>query len=266
MLNNYFVSTFIPDVDYELQALTERFNLVGDIPGTVYMNDKYKNISIVRGAKDPKNCIALITHTNNTYGHMGEIEVCWVSKSALGEEEELKNAYNCEFLLSLDKVFSVVEGVVQPTTCRVETIGHRVSKNTVFGAKISVNGEYFNHKGESDNEKYNRPGDEIDFTRYRRIAVRPYFTQVRGMYALCHKRVYISKICAAVILEQTIDEFEKYRNENGFDVDHIDADSGSSYYSNRFTNLQLVTKLANQLLKICRGKFTPIKVYNNNEK
>lgn len=264
MLNKNFTSTFVNNDSDELEEIISRFKDVNDIPGVMYVNENNKNIRIVRGMKNPDNCIALIKHTNNKYGHLNDVEICWASKSDDGEEYELNTVYGGNKKYNLDYVFSQVYSTKQPLEKLVKGYGGRMMYNDIYDLKIANDGVMYDIEDIIKKDCPNVKNNEHDSKRHRRVITKAIFildVDARAYY-LHHIKIFVHKICGALIMDMTLNDFEDFRDDYGLDIDHIDSDSGSSSYSNRFTNLQLVTKLANQELKICRGKFKIVSVIN----
>lgn len=262
MLNKNFMSTFVDNERDELDELVSRFKDVNDVPGIMYIDEHNKNIRIVRGKHNHRNCIALIRHTNDKYGHLNEVEICWSSKSAEGEAYELNNVYGGNKRVDLTYVFSHMCDVEQPTDDYVPVGNGKFSRNTVFDLELSPDGVLYDCKNNPKDQGINRKNYENDSRKFRRIISKSVFLKRKGAYFLTHPKVFVHKICGAAIMGMTFDDFTAFRNEHSLDIDHIDSDSGSSCHSNRFTNLQLVTKRANQDLKICRGDFRILYVLN----
>ena len=265
MLNKNFLSTFV-DNDYDqLSEIISRFKDVNDVPGYMCVNENNKSLRIVRGKNNRNNCLALIKHTNNRYGHLNEVEVCWCSKSEDGEAYELNNVYGDNKRYDLTNVFSHMYGISQPMDEYVPVGFGRLIRNRVFDLEVSSDGLLYDYKGNLRKDCVNIKNYESDSKRFRRVISKSVFFKGIDGYFSGYTKIFVHKICSAAIMDMTLDDFDEFRNIHGLDIDHIDSDSGSSSHSNRFTNLQLVTKLANQELKICRGDFKLIRMINLND-
>ena len=255
MLNKNFLSTFVNNDYDELNAIVSRFKDVNDVPGVMYVNENNNNIRIVRGKNNENNCVALIKHTNNKYGHLNDVEVCWSSKSQEGETYELNTVYGGPKKYSLAYIFSHMYNMYQPGDEYVTVQGGKIVRNNVLDFEISSDGVLYDCDGKPKKDCINAKNYEHDSKRYRRVITKAVFFNDRCEYFVGYTKIFVHKICGATIMNLTLNDFDDFRGKYCLDIDHIDSDSGSSSRSNRFTNLQLVTKLANQELKICRGNF-----------
>ena len=269
MLNNLFASDFVVatsegvTLEEEIlrQVLEARFAMVDDVPGDLYVDVKNPNIHKVYGKKDRDNCIAILYHTNNKYNHLYEYEICWVSKSKAGELYECKYlAYDTKLGYSLNDVLSVFRGFKQPRNTYIWNDKGNLVRNVTMLNRLFPNGAYANYMGEFKNESVNRRDGESNPKRFRRIVKLGSYIAGNDNegYVYYNNSVFVHSLAAACVLGVTLDELSFMCKSLKMEIDHIDADSGSTFRANRFTNLQLVTAYANQVLKSCRVEFQKV--------